>query len=250
MEVSQAALALLCAAAFVGGAFLGALYDAFAILPVICGKVYSQGLHEKLSFVRMPFEFSKSGRLQKSMLGVAVFLHDLFFMIIAGVLTVLIIYRFNDGQLRVSAPVFLVIGLLVYRLTFRRVVLPVSEITGFLVRYIFSCLAFCFLLPIRAITFGLVSVRRRVSAAILERRIKSYTLAQKENLKLAAELSGCFDLRRKDLSKNGKKKIKYDNSLGDRGNASAVCDRNGCQYNEVQSENARGRKARAGKSRA
>ena len=144
MELSQTGLALLFAAALACGFFMGALYDAFAILPTLCGKVYSPRLHRRLSGIkRPPVGGQKLGKFRRAALPAALFLHDLLMALTAGVLTVLVIYRFNDGQFRASVPIGFFAGMLIYRSTLRRLMSPVTELCGFAVGYALQCVAFC-----------------------------------------------------------------------------------------------------------
>ncbi len=232
MEVSQVAFALFCAAALVGGAFIGVLYDAFAVLPVACGKAYAPRLHARLKGVRMPYPLGE----KRSFIRVAVFWHDLFAMLVAGVLLVLITYRFNDGQGRVAAPICFLFGYLIYRAAFRRFVLPISELSGFVFRYILSISVFLLALPIKLC----VRLWRSIERKRLKRYISNYTAQKKRELVLSAEANGCFE----ELNKNGKKKNESNNNTRDSRNAHPFGDTDGGEHNAVQSKAKRGGKAR------
>ena len=238
MEVSQVAFALFCAASLVGGAFIGVIYDAFAILPVIFGKVYCEGLRARLEKIKMPFFLRES----RGFLRTAVFLHDLFTMVTSGVLLILIIYRFNDGQLRIAAPFCFLCGYLLYKVLLSRFVLPISELSGFAVRYAFSLAVFILAVPFRAIVRAGSRAAKAVRRARNKKLIKSYSKNKKKELLLSAELSGLTDTN----VKYGKKKSKSVGYIGDRRSARALGNTHGDQYNAVQSKIARGGKARSG----
>ena len=248
MEISQLSLGVLCLASFVCGMILCAGYDALAVLPVIFGKTYSQALREKLNGVKMPFRLSFPGK--KAFLSAAVFLHDFFFMTVAGVLFTLIIYRFNDGVFRAAALVLLALGFAVCRICFRKIFVPVAEISGFLVRYALSLVAFVFFMPASKL-FGLAKKlaikQRRVR---LKGKILKYTQEEKLWLLSSAENSGCFDLDRRRILKNGKKKNEHNNFVGDSRSPRPLGNSHCDQYNELQSENARSGAARKRKRSA
>ncbi|MBE6600175.1 MAG: hypothetical protein E7640_03100 [Ruminococcaceae bacterium] len=238
MEVSQVAFALFCAASLVGGAFIGVLYDAFAVLPVIFGKVYCEGLRARLEKIKMPFPLRK----RRGFLSTAVFLHDLFTTVMAGVLLILIIYRFNDGQFRIAAPLCFLCGYLLYKMLLSRLVLPLSELSGFAVRYAFSLALFILAVPLRVIARAGAKAAKAIKLARNKKFIKSYSENKKKELLLSAQLSGLTDTN----TKYGKKKSKSVGGIGDRRSARAIGDTHGDQYNAVQSKIARGGKARSG----
>ena len=248
MEVSQYSLLILCIASFVFGAILGIGYDALAILPVIFGKCYNKNLKEKLSGVKMPLTVPSAA--EGKLLSVAEFLHDLALMICAGGLVALVLYRFNDGAFRAVSPLLFAAGFFVYRALLRRFVLPLSEISGFLVKYIFSLAAFLVTFPLRAILRIVKKLWKRQKAAMLQKRITEYTKKEKSLLLRAADTSGCLDIDRRGNFENGKKKNEYDHPMGDSCDPPSVGNSNRSQHHAVQPKDAGGRAARKRKRSA
>lgn len=241
MEISQAAFALFCAASLVAGAVLGAICDVFAVLPAICGKVCDTRLNEKLRSVKMPDQAQKSGGFEKRLLSAAQFLHDFLSVSAAGAVIVLISYRFNDGQPRAASVICFILGYCIYRITFRRFLLPLSELTGFCARYVLSFAAFFLLLPIRAAGYLLKKLTSALRRHGAKNMLKRFTLRKKKELFLSAELFGC--LEQKELSEYGKKKNKFDSDICNNRDAGFVRDTDSREYNAVQSKAPRGRKA-------
>ena len=237
MELSQTGLALLFAAALACGFFMGALYDAFAILPTLCGKVYSPRLHRRLSGIkRPPVGGQKLRKFRRAALPAALFLHDLLMALTAGVLTVLVIYRFNDGQFRASVPIGFFAGMLIYRSTLRRLMSPVTELCGFAVGYALQCVAFCFVAPSRALVGRIKKLAATVIGRVTERNAHKNSEKEKGRILAAAKICGCLDPspRKERREKvNGQKKNEQSAHRPDRGSASALPDRFGDQYNAV-----------------
>ena len=237
MELSQWGLALLFAAALICGFFMGALYDALAILPTLCGKIYSRRLHRRLALIRRPRVGGKRLRaFRRAALPAALFLHDLLMTLTAGVMTVLVIYRFNDGQFRASVPIGFFVGMLVYRMTLRRLMSPVAELCGFAVGYALQCAAFCLVAPTRVLVGQIKKLATRMIGRATELRAHKNSEKEKGRILAAARICGCLDpspVKERREKKNGKKKNEYSAHRPDRGSASALPDRFGDQYHAV-----------------
>lgn len=234
MEISQLALGVLCIASFLSGMILCVGYDALAVLPVIFGKTYSPALKKKLSAVKMPLEFSFSGK--KAFLSAAVFLHDFIFMIIAGAIFTLVVYRFNDGVFRAAAPISLISGFAVCRICFRRFVTPLAEISGFLVRYALSAVAFVLIMPVLKLLKLVKKALAKKRSVSLQKKIERYTKNEKLWLLSSVESGGGFTLGRN--VKNGKKKNEHNNFVGDSGSFGPLGNSHRDQYNELQPKEA------------
>ena len=251
MEVSQLAFAAFCGASFAAGVVICVFYYAFAFLPAACGRVYSKKIYFAAANIKHLRPFTVKPAAKKIILHGALFLHDFLSALGAGVLLTLVIYRFNDGMFRIAAPICFFAGFFLCRAAFSRLLSPISEICGFFLRWLVLSLCFIALLPLRWLKKAVGFAFERIAASEKKRRLKKFDIAEKQRLLAAASLNGCLDTRgrlnKREVLKNGKNKVKYDNSLGDRGNTSPLGDRQRDQYNAVQSENERGQKARSGK---
>ena len=251
MEISQLSFAVFCAASFVAGAAVCVFYCAFALLPAACGRVYSKKMNSALKRIRCVRPFEVNPSVKKIALHISVFLHDFLIAVAAGTLLTLVIYRFNDGVFRVAAPICFVLGFVACRALLSRVLAPISELLGFILRYLFFFVSYLALLPWRWLKKVLHLAAERISAAKKKHRARRFALSEKRRLLATASLNGCLDtscyFNEREVLKNGKKKIKYDSSLGDRRNTSPFGDRKLDKYNALQSENERSRKAIGGK---
>ena len=146
MGVSQSALGVLYLYAFFLGVLLGAVYDVLRITRVFLGVHYSYRMADRLRNLRLPLLPSCAKRRESRALGIVVFVEDLLFCLLAGVLLVLLFYEKNHGIFRF--PVFLCAGggFLLYRVTVGRGVMLFSQVIAFgiecAVRYLLFFLAY------------------------------------------------------------------------------------------------------------
>ena len=208
MEQSQLDLLAFCVAALVAGGAVGVFYDLLSSFRPGSPRVFKK--------VRFPFE---PGSRAKPLLFAISFLCDFAAALFAGLALMLVIYRFNDGQLRVIAPICEAAGFFLYRATISRIVRPVARVFGFFALFSLSCVAFLLAAPIKA-------------ARKLARRIKSDIKRKKE--------SGHSEKK----ENYGKEKNKQTRADIDRGASRAFGDSHGGEHNAIQPKARRGGKAR------
>lgn len=140
------ALGALYAYAFLLGLLLGAVYDVLRITRVLLGVHYSHRMARRLRNLRLPLLSPTPERKESRVLGVVVFVEDLLFCLLAGILLILLFYEKNDGVFRF--PVFLCAagGFCAYRVTLGRLVMLFSEVIAFGIesaaRYLFFFLSY------------------------------------------------------------------------------------------------------------
>ena len=149
MTISQSTLAWLCFYAWLLGIGLGILYDALRISRILLGVHYRPRLSKHLRSRAMPLIKLPVHRRESRVLGLAVFLEDLFFCLFAGVAMILLFYEINNGKIRYPAFLCAGCGFLLYRATVCRLVLPMLEVVAFLMECAARYLWFFVSYPIR-----------------------------------------------------------------------------------------------------
>ena len=148
MFLSQTALGLLYLYGAILGFFAGFFYDCLRITRIFFGEHYGRSIHQKLQSVRLPLLAPTGEKKESPILGILVFLQDLFFCILCGIMLAILFYEANDGVIRL--PVLLVFAgaFLLYRLTLCRLIMAASEFAAFLVetsvRYFWFFLSYPF----------------------------------------------------------------------------------------------------------
>jgi len=195
MEISQLDLLFLCLAAFSCGAILGIVYDVTSLLPMLGGKTFQKELRKNLSDITLPLIKRKlktriiNNNITEFSIGFSVFVHDLVFMAFSGILTSMLVYRFNDGIWRLYVFAFEILGFCIYRVTVRQLVLKIVEYLRFLVKSVFLYL-YCFLiLPLKNIFCVLFRAYKKQR---LIRNINKYSKKKKKEIKAFAICSGCL----------------------------------------------------------
>ena len=132
MEVSQNALAFMLICALFSGVALGFVYDVLRMtrfwIEGIDPKVLSPrlgALKERVSLspaLRLPKRKSKrsADKMKGIFSAVVLFVQDLLFCLLFAVVAALLLYQTNDGQLRLSAIVLMLLGLALYLATIGR----------------------------------------------------------------------------------------------------------------------------------
>jgi len=149
MTVSQSALAWLYLYATILGIGLGAFYDLFRITRVFLGMHYSRRAAKRLHEMQLPLLGQKRRRGESRALGIVIFLEDLLFCIVAGLLLVVLFYEVNSGRFRFPALLCAGAGFLLYRGTLGRIVMLFSEVIAFFIETGIRYLLFFTLYPIR-----------------------------------------------------------------------------------------------------
>lgn len=169
MEISQYAMLLLHAYAGILGVCLGLLYDGFRVTRIFLGAHYSRRVAKRLQELRLPFLSPYGKRRESRFLGLAVFLEDLLFCILAGISFILLLYEQNNGRFRLSALICACLGFLLYRVTFGRLFIYASEWIAFAIATAVRYLLFFLLYPIRALGRLLRRATDCISRALLAR---------------------------------------------------------------------------------
>lgn len=149
--------------AFLLGLFLGVAYDALRITRIFLGASYSPHLREKLQAVTLPLLKKRVRRIKRQgvLFWIFVFIGDLLFALLGGVLLILLFYQFNNGKIRFPAFFCTGIGFLFYRKTVGKLVMLCSEAIAFALEAAVRYLFFFAVFPFRAL-FG---VMRRFAVA-------------------------------------------------------------------------------------
>lgn len=223
MEVSQTGLALFSLASLLLGFLLGALYDASAILPALGGKIFSERILKRLENVNLPiikrrYELKKTPSKDFTV-GFSLFLHDLVFMLFAGVATALLVYRFNDGRWRFYVPLFLFIGFVAYRRFFRWSVLALTEILRFIIKCMLAYILYLAFSPINWMVRALKRFIVRFYEVYQARKLKEliYKYSEKEKMRLLTLASdyGCFSNIKGDRNDRFEEKKQQNNTVDD-----------------------------------
>ncbi|MBQ8416938.1 MAG: spore cortex biosynthesis protein YabQ [Clostridia bacterium] len=190
MYFSQSALAALWLYAFLLGLFLGAVYDALRITRIFLGASYSPRLKEKLQAVTLPFLKKRVRRIKRQgvFFWIFVFIGDLLFSLLGGVLLILLFYQFNSGKIRFPAFFCTGVGFFLYRKTLGRLVMLLSEAIAFVLESAVRYLCFFAALPFRAL-FGVIwrfAVAKHKKAKAKKQRKERLRQTKKEWQKLTA----------------------------------------------------------------
>ena len=253
MEISQFSLAFFLLISTVCGAILGALYDLTAILPAIFGRIFDQKLHERLYGITLPWINRtlqpKKTAPRRFFQSAAIFVHDLFFMIEAGVLTAITIYRFNDGTARAGAFIGIIVGFSIYRVSLRKVFLALFEILRFAIQCIFAYVTHVFALPVRFVVKRSTSLAQKAKNAICGIYLKVYSQREKKRLLRSADI-GFLNVKINVKGKKdaGRKKEKSNSSLDNSSVVARVGDYRSAQSYETEPDTKRGNKARSRKA--
>ena len=254
MEISQISLAIFVAAAFIFGFVFGFLYDFMSPLPSLFGKVYSIKLNERFYASRKSGE--RDRRLKKAAQSIAVFLHDLLYMICFGAAFATLTYVFNDGIVRISSLAASVIGLAVYRKTLRGVTLALSELARFFAVRVVRFTARIIALPLRLIRRLLRYALERIRKACLRRYSARYSKKMKAELISLAKRGFVLDFEINENNRKGKctherrGKKEKNNNICDIVHADGIGDRFRCESDELQSAPQGSHSSRAQKRRA
>ena len=140
-------------------------------------------LRKKLSEIKLPLikteTKSVKGNARDFTVGFSVFLHDLAFMIFAGIVTTLTVYRFNYGKWRFYALWLIVFGFALYRRFLRIPILALAEIIRFIIKII-AVYAICFIMaPIKAILRKAKDFYRMLKIKKMQTNIIKYSKKEK-----------------------------------------------------------------------
>ncbi len=165
------------------GAFCGLLNDVNRLIRIMLGIKYVSKRFEGLRSIKLPVigamsKEKKERRGEKLLTGTLIFLQDTFLFFFAGIGTVIINYYFNDGRLRIYAPMALLIGFLIYYFTVGKLVIAYSDVLVFLFRAFFAIFLAVFYIPIRSFVEFLVKIFKKIvkklNKTIAKRQKKVY----------------------------------------------------------------------------
>ena len=113
------------------------------------------------------------------MLGVVVFVEDLFFCILCGIALILLFYECNNGKIRYPVIPIVGAGFLLYRGTLGKLVMLFSEVIAFAIGAAFRYVCFFLLFPVRFackwIRTGVQKLAARLAASRRKRERLRYT---------------------------------------------------------------------------
>ncbi len=198
MEISQLDLLVFCAASLLVGAFLGAVYDLCAVMPMLGGRIFLKDLRERLSGITLPIIKKEiktrfvNNNISDFTVGFSIFIHDLIFMIFSGIVTAMLVYRFNDGKWRYYVLIFEIIGFCFYRITARKFFLYFVEVFRFFLKCIVLYFESFFILPIKTVFFKIYNIYKKKK---LIRTVNKYSKKKKKEIIRSAHYSGCFNTK-------------------------------------------------------
>ena len=143
MEISQGLLCRMILYAAGVGAMLGVIYDVFRIVRIATCPA-------KNTAPKRPGLLRRLLPAENILFAILVFLEDILFSLIAGVVVAIFIFNINDGQIRWFALAGAILGFFIYYQTVGRLVISVADIIlrilrrtiAFLVRITFRPIAF------------------------------------------------------------------------------------------------------------
>ena len=178
MEVSQIRFALFVASSIISGFIIGLIYDVL----YIPWYGNNRKIADRLSQIELPLigkitnrETQKHQYFKKILL----FLYDFIFSVGVGAFTSVLIYRFNDGQLRLGVLLLLPVGYAIYRASFRKLVGVLLETSIFFVKIILRYIIYFTLEPLKNLLVNLYRLARgkigKIRCRCFEKRIKKYS---------------------------------------------------------------------------
>lgn len=134
------------------GAFLHVLYDGVRILRALCGVHYGGRLGNRLCHCRLPglglhFASRPPLRVGEHLRAGLIFVTDLLFVVVGGVLFSVFVYWQNDGVFRAIFLVGMGAGFFLWHVTLGRVIVASAETVAFFLRVIVAYLFLCIRVP-------------------------------------------------------------------------------------------------------
>ena len=200
---------------FVCGAGLGGMWDVIRITRVLLGVRYPSRGAERLYEMPLPIlrrtvsrpasGIGKRSLPQSILRHAVIFLEDVLFGVMWGVIMTLLIYFTNDGIFRAMAPIGMLCGFFAYYWTVGRLVLSLSQGIVFFLRAALCYLVAAILLPPRTLiwlwrhTMGAYLKRKRDLAR--EKRAERYHAGALRALTEQAERGWLFESAEKGMRK-------------------------------------------------
>ena len=138
MEISPIQLLFLFLYSCFFGGVLGLLHDLNQLVRMMLGgPISSHGkklwYETRLPLIGRPLRYTQAKKGMQICLSGLTFFQDVFLFLAAGAGTVILNYYLNDGRFRIYTVLGIAIGFTLYRLTLKRIILPMGE-------YILFCL--------------------------------------------------------------------------------------------------------------
>ena len=149
MNLSQGGLAALYLWSFLLGACFGGVYDVLRITRVLLGVHYSRRTADRLRAIKLPLLSQTRRKKESPLLGIVIFLEDLFFCLFVASVMILLFYGANHGKLRFPAFLLAAVGFLLYRASLGRTVMTFSEVIAFFAEVFIRYVIFFAGYPIR-----------------------------------------------------------------------------------------------------
>ena len=143
IDLSQEQLVALLVRSLICGAFLGAIYDCIRALKMFCGVSYG-GDMVSLSLAK------------KALIWTVTFITDLIFWMIAGLLSVALMYQIGGGIFRGLTYICLTVGFAAYYFTLGRLVLKLNRIIVSFIKNVLKKLITLLMRPANMVWRGLI----------------------------------------------------------------------------------------------
>ena len=106
--------------AFLGGVCLGGVWELLCASRILlfaytAPEFMRERYARPLPLLHRPVSFERKGGANKLWRGIVIGVGDLLFCLLFAVLIVLLLYRYNDGEIRCSVPVLALLGLALFR---------------------------------------------------------------------------------------------------------------------------------------
>jgi len=191
MEISQYSLLLFHLGALFLGGGLGLLYDLLRWTRVMLGMHYCHTVAKRLREIRLPLLKPKKDRRENPLLGLLIFFEDLLFCMFSGAALILLFYRMNNGNIRITALLCAGLGFLLYRALLGKLITPILEIAAFLtqtvIRYFALLITYPLLILLRFCKKIVLSAYKRIWQAQERQHRVRYTALVFE----AANVNAC-----------------------------------------------------------
>ena len=182
MSLSQGGLAALYLWSLILGGCFGATYDLLRITRVLLGVHYSRRTTDRLRAIRLPLLPPICKRRRSRLLGIVIFLEDLLFCLLVGVVMILLFYSANHGRIRLPAFLLAAVGFLLYRASIGRAVMAFSEVIAFFlevfIRYVLFFACYPFRLLYRWVRYCARRMAVRLRLSVQKRARRRYTAVE------------------------------------------------------------------------
>ena len=136
MEISPIEILQMTLVSFIFGAVVGVVNDIHRIIRVIFGCKYNSKSIDKLHNINLPVPGKPLDRemwkkANRYILPIIVFFQDIIIFAFSGVGIVILNYYFNNGRLRIYAPLGVILGFFTYYFTLGKVAIYFSELFAF-----------------------------------------------------------------------------------------------------------------------